>query len=169
MSQSGILLFAKQPGPTSFSAIGSVKRALNTTKVGHTGTLDSFAQGLLVVCIGPLTKLAGNITAFDKTYKAVLKFGEETDTLEFTGNTIRTAPLPTKQALEDAVKKFTGPIMQRPPAFSAIHVNGKRASDLAREGKAQELPARPVTVYSAEIEDLRLTPQGLVQYTLCRS
>ena len=162
----GIVLFAKEPGPTSFSAIGSVKRALKTTKVGHTGTLDSFAQGLLVVCVGSLTKLAGNITAFDKSYKAVLKFGEETDTLEYTGNVIKTAPLPTREALEEAVKAFTGPIMQRPPLFSAIHVDGKRASDLAREGKSQELPARPVTVFKAEIEDLRLTAEGLVEYAL---
>ena len=152
MSQNGILLFAKQTGPTSFSAIGSVKRALKTTKVGHTGTLDSFAQGLLVVCIGSLTKLAGNITAFNKSYKAVIKFGEETDTLEYTGKIIKTAPLPTKQSLEAAVQKFTGNIMQTPPLFSAIHVDGKRASDLAREGKSQKLPARPVTVFKAEID-----------------
>jgi len=166
MSQNGILLFAKQPGPTSFSAIGSVKRALKTTKVGHTGTLDSFAQGLLVVCIGSLTKLAGNITAFNKSYKAVIKFGEETDTLEYTGKIIKTAPLPIKQSLEAAVQKFTGDIMQTPPLFSAIHVDGKRASDLAREGKSQELPARPVTVFKAEIEELKLNSDGLVEYAL---
>ena len=166
MSQNGILLFAKQPGPTSFSAIGTVKRALKTTKVGHTGTLDSFAQGLLVVCIGSLTKLAGNITAFDKTYKAVIRFGEETDTLEFTGKTVKTAPLPAKEQLETAVKKFTGKIMQTPPLFSAIHIDGKRASDLAREGKTKELPARPVTVFNAEIEDLKHNSEGLVEYAL---
>ncbi len=166
MSQNGILLFAKQPGPTSFSAIGSVKRALKTTKVGHTGTLDSFAQGLLVVCIGSYTKLAGNITAFNKSYKAVIKFGEETDTLEFTGKTVQTAPLPTKQALKKAVEKYTGKIMQTPPLFSAIHIDGKRASDLAREGKSQEIPARPVTVFMAEIEDLKLNSEGLVEYAL---
>ena len=162
----GIILFAKEPGPTSFSAIGSVKRALKTTKVGHTGTLDSFAQGLLVVCVGSLTKLAGNITAFNKSYKAVIKFGEETDTLEFTGKTIKTAPLPTLQELQAAVQKFTGDIMQTPPLFSAIHINGKRASELAREGKTQTIPARPVTVFKAKILDVKLTNQNQVEYAL---
>ena len=76
----GIVLLAKQPGLTSFSSLNSVKKALNTKKVGHTGTLDSFAQGLLIVCTGRLTRLAGRITEFNKTYQAVIKFGEETDT-----------------------------------------------------------------------------------------
>ncbi len=162
----GILLYAKTPGPTSFTAIGSVKRALKTKKVGHTGTLDSFAQGLLVVCIGSLTKLAGNITAFNKSYKAVLKFGEETDTLEYTGIINKRERLPSKEELEKAVKKFTGSIMQTPPSFSAIHINGKRASELAREGIIQELPARPVTIYKAEIEEIKLSAENLVEYAL---
>ena len=88
-SPDGIVLLAKRPGPTSFASLNSVKKSLNTTKVGHTGTLDSFAQGLLVVCTGRLTKLAGNITAFDKSYQAVIHFGKETDTLEYTGNVIK--------------------------------------------------------------------------------
>ena len=76
-----------------------------------TGTLDSFAQGLLVVCTGRLTRLAGNITAFDKTYKAVIKFGEETDTLEYTGKVIKTAEKPSLEALKAAMPQFTGNIM----------------------------------------------------------
>ncbi len=162
----GILLFAKKSGPTSFSAIGSVKKALNTSKVGHTGTIDSFAQGLLVVCVGSLTKLAGNITAFNKSYKAVIKFGEETDTLEYTGNIIRTADLPTEESLRKALEKFIGNLMQKPPLYSAIHVNGKRASDIAREGKTEDIPARPITVYKAEIEELKLNSEKLVEYAL---
>ena len=79
----GIILLAKQPGLTSFSSLNSVKKALNTKKVGHTGTLDSFAQGLLIVCTGRLTRLAGRITEFNKTYQAVIKFGEETDRVKF--------------------------------------------------------------------------------------
>ncbi|MBR1640504.1 MAG: tRNA pseudouridine(55) synthase TruB [Treponema sp.] len=159
-----IILLAKKPGPTSFSSLNSVKKALATSKVGHTGTLDSFAQGLLVVCTGRLTRLAGNITEFDKTYEAVICFGKETDTLEYTGNIIKTSPLPSVKALEEALKHFKGTIMQRPPAFSAIHVNGQRASDLARSGKKEELPERPVTVYKAEIKDLQLTDEKKVQY-----
>lgn len=154
-SPDGIVLLAKQPGLTSFSSLYNIKKALNTTKVGHTGTLDSFAQGLLVVCTGRMTRLAGNITEFDKTYKAIIKFGEETDTLELTGNVIKTAELPTKLMLETSIKNFTGNLLQRPPAFSAIHVDGKRASDLARQGKTAEIPSRPVIVYEASIEELK--------------
>lgn len=160
----GIVLLAKKPGLTSFSSLHSIKKALGTTKVGHTGTLDSFAQGLLVVCTGRLTKLAGNITEFDKSYEAVIKFGEETDTLEYTGQTIRTAPLPSLTALKAAVIKYTGKILQSPPAFSAVHVNGKRASDLAREGKSVEIPPRPVTVFVAEITEIKQNSEGLVEY-----
>ena len=163
-SSDGIVLLAKKTGLTSFASLHSVKKALGTTKVGHTGTLDSFAQGLLVVCTGRLTKLAGKITEFDKAYEAVIKFGEETDTLEYTGQTVRTAPLPSEDQLFAAVKKFTGNILQAPPAFSAIHVNGKRASDLAREGKAVEIPPRPITVFEAKISETKITPEGLVEY-----
>ena len=162
----GIVLLAKQPGYTSFSSLYNVKKALNTTKVGHTGTLDSFAQGLLVVCTGRLTRLAGNITEFDKEYKAVIAFGTETDTLEYTGNVIKETVLPTEQALLDAIKKFTGPQQQVPPQFSALHVNGKRASDIARKGGEVNLPARPIIVYKAELNELTKNSEGLVQYCM---
>ncbi len=159
----GIVLLAKQPDLTSFSSLFNVKKALKTTKVGHTGTLDSFAQGLLVVCTGRLTRLAGNITEFDKEYKAVISFGSETDTLEYTGNIIKETALPTEQALISAVQSFTGPQQQVPPQFSALHVNGKRASDIARKGGEISLPPRPITVYKAEITELEKNAQGLVE------
>ena len=163
-SVDGIVLLAKKPGLTSFSSLHSIKKALGTTKVGHTGTLDSFAQGLLVVCTGRLTRLAGNITEFDKSYEAVIKFGEETDTLEYTGNVIQTAPLPTLDTLKSAITKYTGKILQAPPAFSAVHVNGKRASDLAREGKDVEIPPRPVTVFKADLTETKQNAEGLIEY-----
>lgn len=165
-SQDGIVLLAKRPGPTSFASLNSVKKALNTNKVGHTGTLDSFAQGLLVVCTGRLTKLAGNITAFDKSYQAAIHFGQETDTLEYTGTVIKEAPLPTEEALRSAVEKISKQTMQVPPAFSAIHINGERASDLARKGQEAQIPPRPVKIYKAEIKELKATPQGLIEYAL---
>ena len=165
-STDGIILLAKKSGLTSFTSLNSVKKALGTSKVGHTGTLDSFAQGLLVVCTGRLTRLAGNITEFDKAYDAVIKFGQETDTLEYTGNIIKESQLPSKEALERAVEAYTGPIMQKPPAFSAIHVNGQRASDLARNGSITELPARPITIYKAEIKEVRLNKDSKVEYAL---
>ncbi|MBO4728549.1 MAG: tRNA pseudouridine(55) synthase TruB, partial [Spirochaetaceae bacterium] len=150
----GIVLYAKQPGLTSFSSLWVIKHALNTTKIGHTGTLDNFADGLLVVCAGRLTRLAGAITAFNKDYEAIIAFGAETDTLDPSSSVTKNAPLPVIDALKKSIEKFTGEIMQSPPAFSALHINGKRASDLARAGKAAELPARPVTVYKAELKDV---------------
>ena len=162
----GIVLLAKQPGLTSFSSLYDVKKALGTNKVGHTGTLDSFAQGLLVVCTGRLTKLAGNITEFDKDYRAVIAFGKETDTLEYTGNVIRETELPTEKALSDAVKNHTGKLMQIPPVFSAIHVDGKRASDLARKGQTAELPSRPITVYKADLIEIKKDDRGLVTHCM---
>lgn len=152
---SGIILFAKQPGKTSFSSLFTVKHALNTTKVGHTGTLDSFAQGLMVVLSGSLTRLVPYITAFDKTYEAVISFGAETDTLDPNGNVIKTAPLPLAASLTGAVARFRGELEQKPPLFSAIHVHGKRASDVAVKGGTVDIPARKINVYSSEIIEMK--------------
>ena len=157
ISQGGIVLFAKRPGFTSFSSLFTIKHALNTSKVGHTGTLDSFASGLLVVCAGPLTRLASRITEFDKIYDAVITFGAETDTLEWTGRVVRNAALPDKNAVLSAVEKYTGKLMQVPPLFSALHLNGERASDIARSGRQAEIPARPVTVFHAAAEEFRFS------------
>ena len=154
--QSGIVLFAKRPGLTSFSSLFSIKRALATKKVGHTGTLDSFASGLLVVCTGSLTRLASYITSFNKTYDAVIEFGIETDTLEYTGKIVKAAPLPKKDDVLSAIKHYTGDILQTPPLFSALHINGERASDIARSGRSAEMPSRPVTVYASEAEEFLL-------------
>ena len=164
MEKDGIVLLAKKIGLTSFTSLTDVKKALDTKKVGHTGTLDSFAQGLLVVCIGRLTKLAGYITAFDKDYSAVIKFGEETDTLEYTGNIIKTAPLPTEEQLLNAIKTFTGTYDQIPPVFSSIHVDGKRASELIRKGQEAELTPRSVTIKKAEIVELQKNEEGKILY-----
>jgi tRNA pseudouridine55 synthase len=164
MNTDGIVLLAKKVGLTSFTALTDVKRALGITKVGHTGTLDSFAQGLLVVCTGRLTKLAGYITAFDKDYSAVIKFGEETDTLEYTGKVVRTAPLPTEKDLYKAVEKFTNTYDQVPPVFSSIHVDGKRASELVRKGQEAEIPPRKVTIYKAQISELLKNQDNKVLY-----
>ncbi|MGP1587796.1 MAG: tRNA pseudouridine(55) synthase TruB [Treponemataceae bacterium] len=153
-SKSGIVLLAKQSGQTSFSSLNAIKKALGTKKVGHTGTLDSFAQGLLVVCVGSLTRLVSHITAFDKIYESVIRFGAETDTLDPFGNIIKTAELPCLQTLFTSVQKFTGDIMQLPPLYSAIHVNGERSSDLARQGKIVKLQERPVSIFESKIIQL---------------
>lgn len=161
---SGILPYAKKSGLTSFSSLGCIKKALHTKKVGHTGTLDSFAEGLLVVLTGSLTRLVPFFTLFDKTYEAVISFGEETDTLDPSGSVIRSAPLPDSADFEKSLSVFCGNIMQSPPAYSAIHVNGKRASELAREGRLESLPERPVTVFKNEILETRLTTENKVRY-----
>ncbi|MBO4532461.1 MAG: tRNA pseudouridine(55) synthase TruB [Treponema sp.] len=166
MATDGIVLLAKKIGLTSFTSLTDVKKALGTTKVGHTGTLDSFAQGLLVVCTGRLTKLSSYITDFDKEYSAVIKFGEETDTLEYTGNVVKTDPLPTQEQLVQSLEHFTGTYDQIPPVFSSIHVDGKRASELVRKGKEAQVPSRKVTVHKALLKEVQKTDDGKILYAL---
>lgn len=113
--------------------------------------------------VGNLTRLASHVTLFDKTYEAVISFGYETDTLDPFGDRIKEAPLPLLFDFKVAVQKFTGSSMQIPPQYSAIHVNGKRASDLVRSGKVADIPPRPITVYSAKILDTQLT-EGRLAY-----
>lgn len=163
---SGIILYAKKTGITSFSSLWDIKHALKTKKVGHTGTLDSFADGLLVVLSGSMTRLVSHITNFDKTYEAVIRFGIETDTLDPSGQQIKTSSLPSKQDLQKALLQFEGNQLQIPPAYSAVHVNGKRASDLAREGKTVEMKARPVTIH--EISLISVSDEDAVEYAHIR-
>lgn len=160
-SDGSILLLAKRAGETSFASLYRVKRALGTRKVGHTGTLDSFATGLLVVCAGRYTRLVPYITQADKTYEAVIEFGYETDTLEWTGVLVRKAQLPALDAVEKAIKSYVGGIMQCPPQYSAIHVAGRRASDIARSGGAVEIPQRKVSVYRAKVQDVLMAGDGV--------
>lgn len=148
----------KQPGYTSFESLGPVKRAFATGKVCHTGTLDKFARGLLVVLVGPAVKLASWFVSGDKRYRAVFKFGEETDTLDPGGVVTAAAPVPSREALEGVIPRFTGEIEQVPPLYSAVHVNGKRAHELARslQGKEKaaadrEMKKRKVIVHSAAL------------------
>ena len=160
---SSLVLLAKRPGRTSFSSLFSVKHALGTKKVGHTGTLDSFAEGLLVVCTGALTRIASRITAFDKEYEAIIAFGSETDTLDPYGAAVRTAPLPSKESFIDAFNAFKGELMQKPPAFSALHVDGQRASDLARKGVEVDVPERKINVFYSSVKEIQ-EKDGLVEY-----
>jgi tRNA pseudouridine55 synthase len=146
-----MLLLNKPPGRTSFQALGQVKKALGTKKVGHTGTLDKFASGLLIALAGKATKLVPRFEAFDKTYIGEITFGKETDTLDPEGSIIAEAPLPGLAALEASLAEFRGEILQKPPAYSALHINGKRAYELARSGEAPEMKARPVSIYSLEL------------------
>ena len=147
-----IVLLAKQSGKTSFSTLWQVKKALGTKKVGHTGTLDNFADGLLVLLSGPLTRLGTYITNCDKVYHARIVFGEQTDTLDPSGKVVKTCPLPCYKNLKSILSSFSGQIDQIPPDYSAIHVNGKRASDRIRSGESVVLKSRNVTIYDLRVK-----------------
>lgn len=145
-----IVLVNKKSGVTSFSALNRIKRIINK-KTGHCGTLDKFASGLIIALCGKYTKLNDRFMGLDKTYTAVIEFGRETDTLDPEGEVIKTGAVPDLETLESAVKKLTGQIIQVPPVYSALHVNGKRSYQLVREGREVKLEGRPVTIKKAEI------------------
>jgi len=159
---SGIVLFAKHSGLTSFSSLWTIKNSLHTKKVGHTGTLDSFADGLLVVMVGKMTKLVSHITAFDKEYEAIIVFGQETDTLDPTGTIVLEKTLPRYKDLVNVLDSFKGNLMQQPPLYSALHIDGKRASEIAREGGFVEMDFRPITIFDLELKDVLLQDDKVV-------
>jgi tRNA pseudouridine55 synthase len=149
----GLILLNKKPGITSFDALGEIKRALGTGKVGHTGTLDKFACGLLLVLTEKDLKLTPWFSHCDKRYIGKIHFGAETDTLDPEGSVIAEAPPPSREKVEQALSVFSGVIMQSPPAYSAIHINGKRASELARLGQVPEMKKREVTIQKIELRN----------------
>ncbi|MFL6846719.1 MAG: tRNA pseudouridine(55) synthase TruB [Allosphingosinicella sp.] len=152
----GWLVIDKPVGPGSTQVVGAVKRALREggyakLKIGHGGTLDPLASGVLPVAIGEATKLAGRMLDADKIYEFTIRFGEETGTLDAEGEVVaRSDVRPTLAEVEAVLPRFTGEIEQVPPAYSALKVEGKRAYALARRGEAVELQTRAVTVHSLE-------------------
>ena len=150
---SGLIILNKRAQITSFDSLAEIKRALGTGKVGHTGTLDKFAEGLLLVLTGRALKLSPWFSGCDKRYDAAVLFGIETDTLDPEGATVAEAAPPSLNALEQALPQFMGPIAQAPPEYSAIHINGKRASALARSGQTIEMKKRTVHIYRLELLD----------------
>ncbi len=152
MTASGYILFDKPAGRTSFSALSGFKRALPGSRIGHTGTLDSFATGLLVVMAGNYSRLAPWFVGLDKVYEADVRFGLETDTLDPGGVVIKRGAVPSLEALEKTVPAFIGSIEQIPPEYSAIHVAGERASERARKGESFKLAPRKVAIYALTID-----------------
>jgi len=150
---SKLFLIDKPAGLSSFSALKQLKKSLGTGKVGHAGTLDPFATGLLLALSGKLTRLSGPLSRMDKRYEALLRFGEETDTLDSEGSLRYSAPIPQIDDIIQASKAFSGDILQVPPAYSAIKIGGKRAYAEARRGKTVDIPARRVHINSFEIID----------------
>jgi tRNA pseudouridine55 synthase len=153
----GVLLINKPREWTSFDVVNFVRRQVATiegkkpknTKVGHTGTLDPLATGLLVLLVGKeYTRRAMELTKLDKTYEVTMKLGEVSTTGDDEGEKTAVSDVrPDQEAVAAALQHFTGEVMQTPPAFSAMKVNGQRAYKLAREGKAVVLEARPVQIY----------------------
>lgn len=154
----GWIILDKPLGLGSTNAVSAVKRALRVggypkTKVGHGGTLDPLATGVLPIAIGEATKLAGRMLDASKIYDFTIQFGTETDTLDLEGTVIATSSLlPDRMAIEAILAKFTGPISQVPPSYSALKVDGQRAYDLARAGEQVELKARDVVIYDLAIQ-----------------
>lgn len=140
----GLLLVDKPSGVTSHDVVNAARRALGEKRIGHGGTLDPFATGLLVLFIGRATRLLQWVHAEPKVYEATVRFGAETDTEDLGGTVTREAPLPTRAALEAAARGLVGDIDQIPPAYSAKRIDGQRAYELARAGQAVEM--KPVRV-----------------------
>jgi tRNA pseudouridine55 synthase len=151
LEPSGIVLLNKAPGTTSFQSLNGIKKAFSTPKVGHAGTLDKFASGLLLVLVGRAVKLTPWFSGCDKHYEGIIRFGIETDTLDPEGSPVAQGAIPSREALEGVLPRFRGDILQAPPAYSAIHLGGKRASRLARAGEPVEMEKRPVTVYALDL------------------
>lgn len=146
-----LFLINKECGETSFKTVARVRRKLNIKKAGHAGTLDQFASGLLLILTGRYTRLVEYFTDFDKVYRATFEFGKETETLDPEGHVIAEGKVPTLSEIETALPSFLGKISQKPPHYSAVHVNGERAYRLALKGKEIEIPARQIEIFNWKI------------------
>lgn len=173
----GILIINKPSGITSFDVVAKVRKALNTKKVGHTGTLDPLATGVLVVCVEKATKLVSYLTCDNKTYEVEMRFGIKTDTGDITGNVISEDLNYCNDIvkIQEVIKTFIGKQKQIPPMYSAIKVNGKKLYELAREGIEIEREARDIEIFdisnvSFEDEILKYTvscSKGTYVRSLC--
>lgn len=150
----GVICINKPQDFTSFDVVAIMRRAAGTRKIGHGGTLDPMATGVLPIYIGRAAKTADLNPVSDKRYRATFRLGVTTDTEDVWGKVLTKSEKPVTFAeITDAVKTMQGDIMQIPPMYSAVKINGKRLYDLARQGVEVERAARPVTVYSIELSD----------------
>jgi tRNA pseudouridine55 synthase len=154
----GVLLVDKARGMTSHDVVAIARRALGTKKVGHCGTLDPLATGLLLITIGRGTKIQDLLMSEDKEYAGTIRLGEVTDSQDADGQIIETNPVPafTREQIQQAFDKFRGDFYQTPPMVSAIKKNGVPLYKLARQGKQVERDPRFVRVYTQEVRDIRL-------------
>lgn len=153
----GIVNVYKEKGYTSFDVVAKMRGIFHQKKIGHTGTLDPDAEGVLPVCLGKATKVCDLLTDKDKEYKAVLLLGQATDTQDISGEVINSAPVDvTEDEVTAVINSFVGRQMQVPPMYSALKVNGQKLCDLARQGVMVERKAREINIFSIEIEDISL-------------
>ncbi len=153
----GIINVYKEKGFTSHDVVAKLRGILRMKKIGHTGTLDPAAEGVLPVCLGKGTRLCDMLTDKTKTYRAVLLLGQETDTQDTTGVVQAEYPVHvTEEEVREAIVSFLGDYMQIPPMYSALKVNGKKLYELARQGKEVERQARPVQILDIQIESIDL-------------
>lgn len=152
----GWVVFDKPVGMTSTHAVARVKHLFNAKKAGHAGTLDPLASGILPIALGEATKTVPFVQDGEKSYRFTVRWGLQTNTDDTEGHVVaRSESRPTPQDVTDALPRFIGDILQRPPAFSAIKIDGERAYDRAREGEVVELPARPVVIHSLDLVDVQ--------------
>lgn len=153
----GIVNVYKEKGFTSFDVVAKMRGIFQQKKIGHTGTLDPEAEGVLPVCLGRATKVCDLLTDKDKEYEAVLLLGVMTDTQDLSGEVLEERPVEaTEKEVRDAIVSFIGDYMQIPPMYSALKVNGQKLCDLARKGVTVERKARPVTIHEIEILSVEL-------------
>lgn len=152
---SGILVINKPAGITSHDVIDLLRKVFKKTKIGHSGTLDPMATGVMNVLIGSATKLSDELTGKDKKYKVEMFLGVKTDTYDITGTIIEAMPVTQDEVyIKERIKRFIGKQLQIPPIYSALKIEGKRAYEYAREGKEVELEARNVEIY--DITDIKV-------------
>ena len=152
MERSGVINIYKEAGYTSHDVVAKLRGILKQKKIGHTGTLDPQAQGVLPVCLGKGTKLCDLLADHDKEYEAMLRLGITTDTQDMEGNVLQESSVQvSEEEVRTCILSFQGEQMQVPPMYSALKVNGKKLYELAREGKVVERKARPVTFHKIEV------------------
>lgn len=159
----GLLLVDKPAGVSSHDVVGAARRALGQKRIGHAGTLDPFATGLLVLLVGRATRLLPHIPDEPKVYEARIRFGAETDTEDLAGTVTREAPLPSRAAVLAALPQFVGPLQQVPPAYSAKRVDGQRAYARARAGEDVVLAPVAIHVHRWEVLGMREDAPGAVR------
>lgn len=153
----GIINVYKEKGFTSFDVVAKMRGIFHQKKIGHTGTLDPDAEGVLPVCLGKATRVCDLLTDKDKEYRAVLLLGQETDTQDITGQVLNTASVDvSEEQAKEVILSFLGHYEQVPPMYSALKVNGEKLCDLARKGVTVERKARPVTIHDIKITRMEL-------------